>query len=92
VPHIAQEAEHVTLYQRTAPWILPKWDSRYGVLHDRVSELLPMALRLGRFAVWLIFELLAVTLVDAKPSLASSVRSRAATYIGRLLAHLCASN
>ena len=67
VPHIAQEAEHVTLYQRTAPWILPKWDSRYGVLHDRVSELLPMALRLERFAVWLIFELLAVTLVDAKP-------------------------
>lgn len=67
MPHIVQEAEHVTLYQRTAPWILPKWDSRYGVLHDRVSELLPMALRLERFAVWLIFELLAVTLVDAKP-------------------------
>ncbi|GLB83146.1 hypothetical protein SRL2020028_24020 [Mycobacterium kiyosense] len=67
VPHIAREAEHVTLYQRTAPWILPKWDSRYGVLHYRVSELLPMAQRLERFAVWLLFELLAVTLVDAKP-------------------------
>lgn len=67
VPHIAREAEHVTLYQRTAPWILPKWDSTYRGRHHRVSELLPMALRLERFAVWLIFELLAVTLVDAKP-------------------------
>jgi cation diffusion facilitator CzcD-associated flavoprotein CzcO len=67
VPHIAREAEHVMLYQRTAPWILPKWDSRYGRLHHRLSEFLPMVLHLERFAVWLIFELLAVTLVDAKP-------------------------
>ncbi|AEV75634.1 putative flavoprotein involved in K+ transport [Mycolicibacterium rhodesiae NBB3] len=67
VPHIAREAAHVTLYQRTAPWILPKWDSRYGVLHHRLSEFLPVLLHLERFAVWLIFEMLAVMLVDAKP-------------------------
>ncbi|UMB71681.1 NAD(P)/FAD-dependent oxidoreductase [Mycobacterium paraterrae] len=67
VPRIAHEAQRVTLYQRTAPWILPKWDSRYGRLHQQLIKVLPLWLRLERFAVWLIFEVLAVTLVDAKP-------------------------
>lgn len=60
VPYLQRNATHLTLFQRTAPWVLPRRDRRYGALERRVNRLLPgvqRAVRLRMYAVremWLI--------------------------------------
>jgi cation diffusion facilitator CzcD-associated flavoprotein CzcO len=67
VPAITQQVQQLTLFQRSAPWILPKPDRRYRRWHHGLFRHLPATRLAGRFGVWLVFELLALALVDAKP-------------------------
>ena len=32
VPEIAEQAAHVTVFQRTAAWVMPRWDQPYGAV------------------------------------------------------------
>ncbi|WP_164873324.1 flavin-containing monooxygenase [Rhodococcus xishaensis] len=66
VPEIAPEVGRLTLFQRSAPWILPKPDCVYGDWHHRVFRTVPATLRGERFLTWAIFEILTVALVDTK--------------------------
>jgi cation diffusion facilitator CzcD-associated flavoprotein CzcO len=53
VPEIAPLVERLTIYQRSAPWILPKSDRQYPEWERRVFERFPArvaAARLGMFA------------------------------------------
>jgi cation diffusion facilitator CzcD-associated flavoprotein CzcO len=53
VPEIAPAVERLTVYQRSAPWILPKSDREYPEWERRVFERFPArvaAARLGMFA------------------------------------------
>jgi cation diffusion facilitator CzcD-associated flavoprotein CzcO len=53
VPEIAPLAKRLTIYQRSAPWILPKSDREYADWERRLFERFPLrvaAARLGMFA------------------------------------------
>ncbi len=49
VPVLAQQAAHLSVFQRTANWVMPRMDRRYGAL-DRVLTRLPLYQRLVRWA------------------------------------------
>ncbi|WP_024805817.1 NAD(P)/FAD-dependent oxidoreductase [Nocardia sp. BMG51109] len=64
VPEIAPAVGHLTLFQRSAAWVMPKPDLEYKTWHYRAFRLLPIT-RLGeRFAFWLLCEFLALAFVD----------------------------
>ncbi|MFI5844055.1 flavin-containing monooxygenase [Catenuloplanes sp. NPDC051500] len=50
VPAIAGDALHVTVFQRTAPWTMPKPDRRYGRARRFLYRRLPGAMRPARAA------------------------------------------
>ncbi|TDQ01390.1 flavin-containing monooxygenase [Labedaea rhizosphaerae] len=64
VPHVAREASRLTVFQRSAPWVLPKPDVRYRPWHKRLFRRLPLTRLVERFAIWLLCEVLALGLVD----------------------------
>jgi len=53
VPAIAPFVEKLYLFQRSAPYVLPKPDKTYSVLKRSMLRRVPGALRLGRFAQYL---------------------------------------
>jgi cation diffusion facilitator CzcD-associated flavoprotein CzcO len=56
VPEIAPIAERVTIYQRSAPWILPKSDRAYTGWERRLFRRLPARVAAGRLGVFTILE------------------------------------
>jgi cation diffusion facilitator CzcD-associated flavoprotein CzcO len=52
VPAIAGRAAAVTVFQRTAPWTLPKPDRRYGRARQAAYRRVPALMRLPRAGVW----------------------------------------
>jgi cation diffusion facilitator CzcD-associated flavoprotein CzcO len=52
VPEIAGRAAHITVFQRTAPWLLPKPDRRYGRIRRGLSRRIPALPRLARAGTW----------------------------------------
>ncbi|AEV86411.1 4-hydroxyacetophenone monooxygenase [Actinoplanes sp. SE50] len=53
VPAIAGRAAHVTVFQRSAPWTLPKPDRRYGRTRRRLYEMAPVLMAPSRAGTWL---------------------------------------
>lgn len=52
VPAIAGTARHVTVFQRSAPWTLPKPSRRYHPVSRRVYRRFPALMRLPRAFFW----------------------------------------
>ncbi|MBL7257711.1 flavin-containing monooxygenase [Paractinoplanes lichenicola] len=52
VPALAGRAAHITVFQRTAPWTLPRPDRRYGAGRRYAYGKLPRLLLLPRAGVW----------------------------------------
>ncbi|GAB2607294.1 putative monooxygenase [Paractinoplanes abujensis] len=52
VPAIAGRAAHITVFQRTAPWTLPRPDRRYGAGRRYAYGKLPGLMVLPRAGVW----------------------------------------
>ncbi|WP_239144839.1 flavin-containing monooxygenase [Actinoplanes couchii] len=52
VPSIAGKAAHITVFQRTAPWTVPKPDRRYGRLRRAANRRIPALMKLSRLATW----------------------------------------
>jgi cation diffusion facilitator CzcD-associated flavoprotein CzcO len=52
VPEIAPGAAHVDVFQRTAAWVLPRWDQPYGTVRRWVYDNLPGLQRLSRWRVY----------------------------------------
>ncbi|HEX5512046.1 MAG TPA: NAD(P)/FAD-dependent oxidoreductase [Actinomycetales bacterium] len=52
VPAIAPRTKHVTVFQRTAPWILPKLDRHFSQREQLLYERFPMAQKLVRAGVF----------------------------------------
>lgn len=52
VPHIQREVESLTLFQRTAPWVLPKPDHEIPALLRRIYRALPPVQRLQRALIY----------------------------------------
>ncbi|MGW4716462.1 flavin-containing monooxygenase [Nocardia sp. NPDC004260] len=64
VPAIAPSVAQLTLFQRSAAWIMPKPDVEYKAWHHRAFRLLPITRLTERFAFWLFCEFLALGIVD----------------------------
>ncbi len=58
VPQVQRHAAHLTLFQRTAPWVLPKPDRPIPALARRLYRRVPAAQKLARAVVYLRNELL----------------------------------
>ncbi len=54
VPAIAGRAAHVTVFQRNAPWTLPKPDRRYGPLRRALHRRVPALMRASRAGAWVL--------------------------------------
>ncbi|WP_433661630.1 flavin-containing monooxygenase [Nocardia sp. CA-128927] len=64
IPRIQPAAAHLTLFQRSAAWVLPKFDTEYSSKHKAVFKYLPPTRLAERFAIWSLFEVLALALTD----------------------------
>jgi cation diffusion facilitator CzcD-associated flavoprotein CzcO len=58
VPEVAKIAAHVDVYQRSAPYVLPKSDRPYGDAEQRMFERLPVVRKADRLRIFLYGELL----------------------------------
>jgi cation diffusion facilitator CzcD-associated flavoprotein CzcO len=58
VPEVAKVAGHVDVYQRTAPYVLPKADRPYGESEQSLFERLPVVRKADRLRIFLYGELL----------------------------------
>jgi cation diffusion facilitator CzcD-associated flavoprotein CzcO len=60
VPHVQQAAGHLTLFQRTAPWVLPRRDRRYPTWQRRLNRIFPAAQRAVRAQMYVFRELVLI--------------------------------
>jgi cation diffusion facilitator CzcD-associated flavoprotein CzcO len=56
VPRIAEQVAHMTIFQRSAPWVLGKMDRLYPERVRRLHERRPFLTRMWRKGWWLWFE------------------------------------
>ena len=52
VPHLQRQAAHVTVFQRTAPWVVPRLDRRITTIEKRLFRRLPALQRVVRERVY----------------------------------------
>jgi cation diffusion facilitator CzcD-associated flavoprotein CzcO len=52
VPRIQPEVEHLTIFQRTPPWILPRWDRPFRPAERWAFRHLPLVQRLARAGIY----------------------------------------
>ena len=57
VPVIAEQVAQLDIYQRSAPWILPKMDRAYPPWEQALMKRFPMRVAAPRAALWAFFEL-----------------------------------
>lgn len=73
VPQIQPQVEQLTVFQRTAPYIVPRPDREFSPLHHKIFEKAPIT-ELGERVTWYgVVEGLSVAWVYAKP-LAAAIR------------------
>lgn len=58
VPEIAKEVEELKIYQRSAPWIVPKIDRAYPAWERRIFERFPLRVAAARAGLFSVFEVL----------------------------------
>lgn len=66
VPAIQAQVGQMTVFQRSAPWILPRPEVEYKPWHHTMFRKLPLTQLVERFGFWLLCEVLALGLVDIK--------------------------
>ncbi|UGT39794.1 NAD(P)/FAD-dependent oxidoreductase [Nocardia yamanashiensis] len=64
IPAIQPQVEQLTLFQRSAAWVLPKFDTEYTALHHALFKHVPVTRLAERFAIWSFFEVMALALTD----------------------------
>lgn len=66
VPEIAPAAAQVTVFQRTAAWVLPRWDQPYGAVRRWAYRHVPGLQRLSRWRVYWFNELVGTGFMGAR--------------------------
>jgi cation diffusion facilitator CzcD-associated flavoprotein CzcO len=56
VPHVAERAAGLTVFQRTAPWVLPRWDFPIRSVTRRVYAKVPALARVRRAGIYALRE------------------------------------
>lgn len=68
VPGIQPEAGHVTVFQRSAPYVVPKPDREYTRTHSRLFRRLPLTQAFGRTLTWVLSEQLNRSFAGRNPA------------------------
>jgi len=80
VPQIQPRAEHLTVFQRSAAWVLPKFDTDYTPVQHKLFAKIPGMLSAERLGWWTLAEISSLGLVDA-PWIASVVTRIATRHL-----------
>lgn len=67
VPGIAPEAGHVTVFQRSAPYVAPKPDREYTSTHNKLFRRFPRTQAFGRRLTWVVTEQFNRALIENTP-------------------------
>jgi len=82
VPEVQKQAAHVDVFQRSAPYLLPRPDREYTEAHHRVFEKVPPTQLIERVTAYGLVEALSVAWVYA-PALARVVRGMSRIHMKR---------
>jgi len=85
VPKIQPKVAQVTVFQRTAPYLLPRMDTQFSSVHHRIFEKLPFTQKAERGAWFGLSEGLGVALLHS-PKLARAVRALSRGHMRRACA------
>ena len=85
VPHLRRQAAELTVYQRSAPYIVPKPDRDYSPRHQRVFASIPAVQRIERAFFWSIGELSTAGIVGNR-FLTAVLRAITRTHLRRQVA------
>ena len=66
VPEIAPQAAHVDVFQRTAAWVMPRWDTPYGNFKRWAYRHVPGLQRLSRWRVYWFNEMVGIGFMGSK--------------------------
>jgi len=80
VPEVAKQAAHVTVFQRSAPYVIPKPDRAYSGRYLRLLDRVPMLQRGSRLGQYVRHESRALGFITA-PRLMSVMRKQWATFL-----------
>jgi cation diffusion facilitator CzcD-associated flavoprotein CzcO len=83
VPQIAPDVEHLYLFQRTPPWIVPRRDRAVSRLRRLVYRKVPATQRLSRLRIYVIFESLLSVFVGRGERRKAAVRKTALDHLAR---------
>jgi cation diffusion facilitator CzcD-associated flavoprotein CzcO len=67
VPQIQPKVARLTVFQRSAPYVIPKPDRAYRPWQHRLFQALPLSQLVGRLGTWGIGELLTMALTSVQP-------------------------
>ncbi|MDN5895253.1 MAG: NAD(P)/FAD-dependent oxidoreductase [Nocardioides sp.] len=67
VPGIVDDVASITVFQRSAPYVVPKPDRAYTSLHHKAFGSVPLTQRFGRQLTWVLSEQLNRTLITGSP-------------------------
>ena len=56
VPELVEQVAHLTIFQRSANWMMPKLDRPYSETEKKLSSTLPWLAKLYRFGLWVFGE------------------------------------
>ncbi|MEU4341442.1 NAD(P)/FAD-dependent oxidoreductase [Nocardia sp. NPDC023852] len=82
IPKIQPQVAHLTLFQRTPAWVVPKFDTDYSPIQHSLFARVPGALLVERFGWWSIAELISLGLVEF-PAIARLVARIASEHLAR---------
>jgi cyclohexanone monooxygenase len=81
VPMIQPQVEQLYLFQRTAPWVIPKFDRRIGDAEKKLYRRFPATQRAFRNALYHLFEL--TQLAQRRPRVMERIGRLAALHLKR---------
>lgn len=85
VPAIQPQVAALTLFQRSAAWVLPKPDVEYKPWHHRMFAAVPPVRLAERFAVWALCEFLSLGIADV-PAIRGFVTKIAVNHLHKQVA------
>ena len=83
VPAIAEEVEHLTVFQRSPVWVSPRMDRAYSPDEQRRFARVPLASRRHRVGIWMTYQRARFT-VDAEQTVTMTEFAR--SYLARKVA------
>ena len=81
IPEIAKTAGHVTIFQRSPNWMLPKLDRAYRDWEKNLVRRFPFLLKLYRFRLWLLGGALFFLMKKGNQSFRKMMQKRSVKYI-----------